>query len=171
MQEISMVENVLMQLPAQVSVLKGPNHIFKIVNPPAQQVIGNRDVIGKPVREAFPELEGQGFFELLDKVYTTREVFTHKSMPATIQVDGKDKQLYVDVTYLPLIGTDGEVEGVISFTYDVTEAVLAKMELQETANRLKAAYEDLEVKVKFRNIELEKKNVELQNKLNELTSG
>lgn len=175
MERIQFLESILGQLPAQVSILQGAQHTFTLVNPPAQEVLGDRNVIGKTVREALPELEGQGFFELLDQVFTTGERFEQKAVPATILRDGKLVDLYVDITYLPLTDDGNQIVGVISFTYDVTAAVLAKKAAEEAAERLALAYEDLEVKVRFRNLELEKKNrelseanAELQRKLDEL---
>jgi CheY-like chemotaxis protein len=38
-------------------------------------------VIEKPVRAALPEIEGQGFFELLDNVYATGTPFVGRSVP------------------------------------------------------------------------------------------
>lgn len=162
------IEEVLMQLPAQVSILKGPEHIFELVNPPAQELLGERQVIGKPVREALPELEGQGFFEMLDQVYNERQTVKQKSMPASLVRGDETLRLYVDVTYLPLM-KNGNVEGVISFSYDVTETVTARKQAEQAAEELKQAYEDLEVKVKFRTLELERANAALQEKLGSST--
>lgn len=159
-----------MQLPAQISILTGREHVISFVNRAAQEYIGDRNLIGKTAREAFPELEGQGFFEILDNVFETRSVFVSKAMPANVILKDVPVQLYADVTYLPLINEQGDVEGIISFTYDVTEAVVAKIKLQEIADQLQQAYDDLEIKVKFRNLELEKINRELEKKLKELSS-
>ena len=40
---------------------------------------------GKPVREVLPEIEGQGFFELLDSVYASGEPYGGRAMPVDIQ--------------------------------------------------------------------------------------
>jgi hypothetical protein len=77
------VRNLFMQAPAVIAVLKGPQHTFELANAMYLQLIGDRDVVGKPVREALPELEG--FFELLDEVYNTGEPFIGNELPAKIQ--------------------------------------------------------------------------------------
>jgi len=171
MERNELLESVLMQLPAMICILKGPDHVFELINPPAQEVIGYRDVLGKAIREALPELEGQGFYELLDQVYQTREKYVGRAMPATVVRNGETVQLYVDVTYLPFLNKEGEVVGLISFSYDVTDAVKAQQALAETADRLQQAYSDLEVKVKFRNLELEQEKLSLQQKIDELTAS
>ena len=52
-------------------VLCGPDHVDALVNDAYRRIVGERDLTGKPMREALPELAGQGFFELLDQVYAT----------------------------------------------------------------------------------------------------
>ena len=61
---------LLMNVPAVIAVLEGPEHRYVLANPLYYQVVCHgREIIGKPVRTALPELEGQGIFELLDEVY------------------------------------------------------------------------------------------------------
>jgi PAS domain-containing protein len=62
------LEEAFRQSPAFLAVLRGREHVFHFVNDRYRQLIGQREVIGKPVREALPEIEGQGFFEILDRV-------------------------------------------------------------------------------------------------------
>ena len=59
--------------PGAVAVFSGPQHFFRATSAAYRALIGGRDVIGLPVREALPELDGQGFFELLDQVHATGE--------------------------------------------------------------------------------------------------
>lgn len=59
------------QAPGFIAMLAGPDHIFELTNASYRQLVGHRDVIGLPVRDALPDLRGQGFFELLDEVYRT----------------------------------------------------------------------------------------------------
>src|SRR3954469_10419598 len=60
---------IIRQAPSFMCVLRGPDHIFELANDRYYDVVGRRDLIGRTVRQAFPELEGQGYFELLDRVY------------------------------------------------------------------------------------------------------
>ena len=61
------------QAPGLICVLYGPDHVFEFGNAALSALFGERDWIGRPARQALPEIEGQGFFELLDKVYATGE--------------------------------------------------------------------------------------------------
>ena len=65
--------------------MEGPQHVFTFTNDAYQQLIAHRDVIGKTVRDALPEIAGQGFYELLDKVYATGESFRGHAVPVTLQ--------------------------------------------------------------------------------------
>ena len=43
-------------------------------------------LLGRPVREALPEVAGQGFVELLDRVYRTGEPFVGNEVPIQLQI-------------------------------------------------------------------------------------
>src|SRR5438552_16416611 len=73
--ELSNLYGLLMQAPASICVLRGPNHIVELANPLFQQLFGNRELRGKSVREATPEAEGQGFWEHLDRAYFDGETY------------------------------------------------------------------------------------------------
>ena len=81
------------------------------------------------VREALPELEGQGFFELLDRVYATGEPFVGQSLPITIQrTPGAPPEARIlDFVYQPITDADGEVSGIFVEGIDVTSAHDAAM--------------------------------------------
>ena len=71
-------------MPGFVAVLKGPEHVYDYVNPAYLNIAGDRQFIGKPIRDALPELAGQGFFELLDRVYRSGTPQVMHGMPARL---------------------------------------------------------------------------------------
>ena len=73
------LRSVLRQAPGFMAVLRGPEHVFEVVNDAYQRLVGPRDVIGRTVREALPELVGQGFVDLLDRVFATGRPYTTSS--------------------------------------------------------------------------------------------
>ncbi len=73
------------QAPGFMALLRGPDHVFELTNVAYLALVG-RDVLGKPVREALPEVEGQGFFELLDRVHATGEAITARRAPIRFAV-------------------------------------------------------------------------------------
>ncbi len=60
------LQSLFNQAPEFIAILRGANHVFEIANPAYLQLTGSRQVIGKPLVEALPEVVGQGFDTLLD---------------------------------------------------------------------------------------------------------
>ncbi|HUQ99077.1 MAG TPA: PAS domain-containing protein [Gemmatimonadaceae bacterium] len=137
---------VFAQAPAFLAVLRGPDHIFEFTNDAYLQLIGHRNVIGMPVRKALPEVQGQGFFELLDKVYDSGEPFIGREIPVMLQRSaGKEpEQLYLDFVYQPLMET-GEQAGIVAHGADVTQAVKARRETERLLAESESARTDAEL--------------------------
>ena len=136
------------QAPAFIAVLRGPTHRFEFVNPAYLQVVGDRPLVGLPVREALPDLEGQGFYELLDGVYRTGEPYGAVDQPVHLLKEGVMERRYIDFVYEPLRGAGGAVEGVIALGVDTTDRIEAREELAR-ANR------ELEGRVQARTAQVE----------------
>jgi PAS domain S-box-containing protein len=124
---------VFEQAPAFLATLRGPEHIFEMANPSYYRLVGHRDIIGKSVREALPEIEGQGYFELLDEVYTSGKPFVGNEAQVLLQreLDGPLEELFVNFVYQPLVQPDGSVSGIFAYGVDVTEQVRARQEVEE----------------------------------------
>ncbi|MGA2807809.1 MAG: PAS domain-containing protein [Terracidiphilus sp.] len=112
------------QAPAFVAVFRGPDHIYEFSNPLHQELIGHRNVIGKPIREALPEAEQSGVIEGLDRAYRTGQPGTSHAHPMDlIRHPGEPpERRYLNTAYQPLRESDGTVSGVIVLGVDVTEA-------------------------------------------------
>jgi PAS domain-containing protein len=113
--------HLLQQMPGFVAVLAGPNHVFEYVNDAYVTISGPRQFLGRSVREVFPELVGQGFYELLDRVYATGEPFSARDIP--LRLAGEDDDRYIDLLYQPTRNDQGLVTGVFVGGYDTTERV------------------------------------------------
>ena len=74
-EQVRRLREMFVQSPSFSALLQGPEHRFVLTNPAYQQLIGHRNVIGLTVREAVPEVERQGFIDLLDNVFATGEAF------------------------------------------------------------------------------------------------
>jgi len=116
------------QSPGFMCILRGPQHIFEFTNASYSQLIGHRDVIGKTIREALPELADQRFFDLLDQVYASGEPFVGRRLPVllqtqAIQATGQTERRYVDFVYQPIIDKAGNVSGIFVEGSDVTDHV------------------------------------------------
>jgi PAS domain S-box-containing protein len=140
--------DVFMQVPAAITILEGPEHVFTVVNPRYATLTGYRKLLGRPIREAMPELARQGYFEILDRVYETGEPF--RSNEALVQLDrdhdGVAEDVYVNFVYQPLKRAQDEVFGIMVHAVDVTDNVKAREEIAraraeaDNANRAKAEF-------------------------------
>lgn len=127
--------DVFMQAPAAITVLEGPDHIFTVANPLYQELVGDRPILGKSVREALPELEGQGFFELLDRVFESGEAFNAAELLVRLDRDrdGVLEDLYVDFVYQPMKDRDGRSFGIMVHAVETTERVLGRRRVESLA--------------------------------------
>ncbi|HYG28510.1 MAG TPA: PAS domain S-box protein [Caulobacteraceae bacterium] len=123
--------------PGLAVVLRGPDHVFEYANPGYLQLMGWRGLEGRPLREAVPELEGQGFLELLDEVYRTGQPFEGREISIHLpSAPGEPlKEGFYDFVYQPIVGPTGEVEGIFAQGADVTDRVLAERRLRESEAR------------------------------------
>jgi PAS domain S-box-containing protein len=120
------------QAPGFVCFFRGPSHVYELQNAAHHRLAGLRDIIGKPVREALPELAGQGFFELLDEVYRSGKPYVGRAVPLSVQsADGVKVDSYIDFIYQPIFDENGEVIGIVSQGNDVTEQVISARSLSE----------------------------------------
>jgi PAS domain S-box-containing protein len=136
--ERSRLADIFTKAPAFVATMVGPDHVFELANPAYYQLVGHRELIGKKARVAFPEIEGQGFFELIERVYRTGEPYEGREIPVTLQRQpgGPPEERFIDLLYQPFFEADGSVSGVLAHGVDITEQVEARRRAEE-ANRLK----------------------------------
>ena len=78
------LHKLLLDLPAIMATYRGPELVYDLVSPLFQQFFPTRSLPGRPVREALPELAGQGMYELLDRVYQTGEPFYGQEVPTRV---------------------------------------------------------------------------------------
>jgi signal transduction histidine kinase len=132
--ERSRLLNLFQQAPVFLAVLRGPNHVFELHNPPYGDLIGGRNVIGKSVRDALPETEAQGFISVLDGVYRTGEPFFAQSYPVDIQRSSGHplERRFLDFVYQAMREPDGRISGIIVLGVDVTERKRAEDALRNT---------------------------------------
>jgi signal transduction histidine kinase/ActR/RegA family two-component response regulator len=134
--ELSRLASLFEQSPGFLAVLSGPEHRFELINRAFSQLIGHRQVRGRSAREAMPEVEGQGFFELLDRVYRTGEPFVGNELPMNLQraSDAPLQQHFFSFVYQPMRDASGNVWGVLATGHDVT----AQVHSRQAADRLAA---------------------------------
>ncbi|MFP2924516.1 ATP-binding protein [Pyxidicoccus sp. 3LG] len=104
------------------------------------------ELLGRTPRQAFPEMEGQGFFELIERVSAKGEAVSGVGAPVAWDSngDGWPEEHFVDFFYTPLRSLGGDVEGVLIVISIVDERVRAEGERARLLGREKAARAEAE---------------------------
>ena len=135
--ERAKLADIVERAPAFICTLRGPDHVFEIANERYYAIVGRRDIIGKPLRAALPELAGQGFLEILDNVYRTGEAFAGNELPVLLRRggDGSLERRFMNFVYQALRDADGTISGIFVHGVDVTALVRSRDAMREGEKR------------------------------------
>lgn len=129
---------LFMQVPTPIAILRGSDHVLELANPEVCRLWGleSDDLIGRPLFEILPELAGLGFRGVLDGVLTTGTPFIGKALPLGSR--GSEPRFF-NLTWSPLHGAEGDIEGVMGLAVDVTDEIVARNQVEMLRNEAKAA--------------------------------
>ncbi|WP_121353523.1 PAS domain-containing protein [Flavisolibacter nicotianae] len=126
------------QAPVAVSLYKTEELIVSYANETAFKISGKTpEVIGKRFIDVLPEMESQGFHNLLKEVYRTGKIFRANETLLTIIIDGQPKDFYFDLIYQPYYSANGDIEGVLAFGIDLTEQVLSRKAVEVSEQKFR----------------------------------
>jgi signal transduction histidine kinase len=125
------------QSPAFFTVYRGPDHVIEFTSAESLRMFG-RDTRGKPAREAMPEFAAQGIIQILDTVYATGEPFYRWELRALVDKnnDGHLVECFFNSRTQATRDASGKIDGIISFTVEITEQVRARRKLEEAVRLL-----------------------------------
>ncbi|MFY2557169.1 PAS domain-containing sensor histidine kinase [Corallococcus terminator] len=138
--------DILMNAPASIAILSGPEQIFSIVNPVYKQLSHDRDLVGQSLRElSVGNDKGRAYSQALEEVYQTGKPRRLTEMPLLLGLEGVPlAQRYFNIIYQPLRDARGQVDSVMSFALDVTQQVQARRQAEELAAHLESQQKWLE---------------------------
>jgi two-component sensor histidine kinase len=137
------LRDLFMQAPSFMAVLTGPELTYAQANNAYLQLIGHRQMVGKPLAEALPEVVEQGFPDLLRRVMRDKTPYIDRAASVLLQrTRGAPlEERFLDFIFQPIAGPDGESVGVFVEGSDVTDRVMAerqqKLLLDELNHRVK----------------------------------
>lgn len=122
------LQRFFMKAPAGICILSGPQLTFELVNGPYQKFLPERELIGRPIFEALPEIEHQPIGDIIRNVYTSGVAYEGNELfvPLTDPKTGELADRYFNFTYQPRTDAAGATDGIMVFAYDVTELVNAR---------------------------------------------
>lgn len=127
------LEQMLGRMSASIALLSGPEHRYSYANSEYERLFPGRPVLGRTLREVIPELEGQGFYELFDRVYETGEPYYEPE--AVVWADftgtGQAQRRYYRTSFEPLRNAQGDITEVLNFAVDVTAQVETRQQAEQ----------------------------------------
>lgn len=137
--EVGRLRDIVEQAPGAIALLHGPGHVFELANAAYGELTAGRDLLGKPVAQALPEVVEQGFVELLDHVFATGETFRATGTPVVLDRNGMAETRLLDFVYQPLKDANGVTTDIFVEANDVTERAMAEARLRQSEERLQLA--------------------------------
>lgn len=129
------------QAPGFMFVWRGPEHVYEMANDAYFELVGRRDILGKPAREALPEIVEQGYFDVADRVFATGEPFVGQGLPVRFQrtPGAALEERFVTFIFQPIRGAEGQVTGIFVEGHDVTEGKRAEESLRQAREEAERA--------------------------------
>ena len=132
--------DILMQVPAMIGIVSGPEHRVEFANSTYLQLKGRSpDIIGKPLRDIFPDQEGQLDCELLDRVYQTGESCARNEVLVygDHNRDAALEETFFNFVFPALRDAEGTVQGVLICGIEVTAQVQARRQIEQLLRELR----------------------------------
>ena len=134
--------DLFMRAPASICIFDGPQWVYAFVNPGYQAMFPGRELLGKRLVDALPEVADQPLMAILHRVYDTGEPFQESEVlvPLARTEGGPIEDIYFDLTYLARYSEAGQIDGFVTYAYDVTAQVLARRGRENQRQRLQRLF-------------------------------
>ena len=138
------LKDFFMKAPAGICILDGPELIYEMVNPGYQQLLPGRELLGRPIFEALPELTGTPLQRILLDVYQTGKSFEINELliPVAKYEGGAPEERYFSLNYQARRNENDQVDGILVFVFEVTAMVKAQQEQMALNEELSAMNEE-----------------------------
>ncbi len=141
------IKRFFMQAPAGICILDGAEFVFELINPLYQQLFPGRELLGKPLLEAVPEIKGAPIWDVLQDVYQTGKSFEGDELliPLARTSDGPVENRYFNFIYQARQDESGLVDGILVFVIEVTEQVNNRKAVEQAKENLQMAIDAAEL--------------------------
>lgn len=131
-------QEIIHSSPALIATFEGEDMVIKIANDAILKAWGKGDdVIGQPLLTALPELVGQGFGEMLNKVYKTGKPFRAYEMPVKLVRNGREEEMYFNFVYYPQLDSKGNITGIVDIATEVTPQAILNKKIKESESHFR----------------------------------
>jgi PAS domain S-box-containing protein len=124
--------------PVAIGVFTGPELIIETANDKILELWGkNKEIVGKPLYLALPEIKGQAFIQILESVFSSGEAFFGNGLKAFLYRNDVLKEVYFNFVYQPIKDETGKTNSIMVVANDVTEQVNARSLVEESEKRFR----------------------------------
>jgi signal transduction histidine kinase len=140
------LHDLFMAAPCPIVILDGPALVFELVNPAYQQIFPGRELLGKDLLEALPELADTTIPSLFRQVYETGQTYVAEELPLQVTRHAASplEEIFWTFTYQARRNAQGTIDGIVVFAYDVTTQVRARQAVEANYYYLARTNEELD---------------------------
>ena len=131
--------------PVPITVVQGAAHRFVMANAAFRRLVGDRPLLGRTLREAFPELAEHPVAAIFERVFHGGEMVRESGHTLTVRgPDGDSHDRFVSASFVPIRNLEGVVDAVMMVGIDLTEHVQMRGQLERERERLAEARHEAE---------------------------
>lgn len=144
--ERDQLQRYFMQAPAGICILSGPQLVYELVNPAYQLILPGRELTGRPIFEALPELVNTPVQEMLLNTYNLGKTceMNEVLIPVSAYEGGPTTDRYFNFSFQARRDENDIIDGIVNIVFEVTDMIRIQQELRqarEQADRQKRVYE------------------------------
>jgi len=130
-QSLRSAVSILLPSKAQICMFWGPE-LITLYNDAYRPVLGKKHpgALGLPVREVWSEIWETGLKALFEGVLQTGEAFWASDWPFTLRRFGFSEETFFDISYDPIRGESGKVDGLFCIVSESTGRVVSDRRLR-----------------------------------------
>lgn len=163
-----LIIQALVSSPAPTSIYSGEDMVIHFANEGMLSLWGkDSSVIGKPLMEAIPELEGQPFLELLREVWRSGKTYSVYEAPAKLIKNGVETLDYFDYEYKALTDHQNKTWCILNTALEVTSRREFLQQIKQKEERKHALNEEMAATLE----ELTSTNEELNKSMKQLAQS
>lgn len=148
------IEALISQSPAAIAMWRGSNFVYEIANPHYLELTGRKELVGKTLLEAFPEIADQEFPNTIRKVFETGVPYVGNEQLVRLSpsLGAPVEERYMNLNYTRVNDPEGRPYGVFSYAMDVTDRVRARLQLEKSERELRLSQEQITTAVRVSKI-------------------
>jgi len=142
------LKEAFMQAPLGICIFNGKELVYELVNPAYQQMLFGRNLLGRPIFEALPELAGTQIERAMRNVFDTGDSYEVENLliPVAAYEGGQTVDRFFSFSFQPRHDENNNIDGIVNVVNEVTENIKVLSELREArelADQQKRVYETI----------------------------